>query len=742
MDQDKIAISIRTRSNVPADFVQQWESRGVFFEKINQSPLHLGGIYKAYTPVDLLAALQKDENILSIEYAGQEDRHKCLNKSAALIQADQCWVQYDSNLNPITGKGITIGVADDPPDIFHPLFFRADGDTLDWTDVNQNGQFDGGTDGIDLDDNGTIDADEILHYINAPVLDYWELFEKTQDAYEPQYDWLFIDSNSNGIRDYGTSAGFTETDPAYGEPLFICIDSNKNNRLNSDEPLVQLSSSKIKAIREYMGLDENFNPVYRILERGVDLIELNTINSHGTAVGGILAGGWPGVNALTGIAPDADLVYGTLEYLAEADVNLVTYEQGWYSQEYLDGSSHEEIMMDSLAARGVIPVIPSGNMNLADVHMEADIPPNNSISFSVTWPIIQDNNGTPFFLSFLFTDQDSLFDFSLLSPDGQYFKLDATSEITPSMLFNIWTTHQQSERGTGRYDIVLYRLNRVGSDWTITIKNPSNTTRHLDGYAYDPRFGWEHGAFFNAYATKNATVTLPATADSAVTVGSFNIRTTNQPAGELSTFSGIGPRIDGMECVDITAPGKLIFTPDVNTRYPQFSGGYRSVEGTSFSGPHAAGAIALMLQIDSTLSVVQIRSLLAQGALQDELTGSTPNNAWGSGKLQIFNTLKAMPQTISGIKTGKTPKTTRLVQNYPNPFNNNTTIAYQLEKPSRVNIEIYNITGQRIDHLFSGTQTAGNYELIWQAAAHPSGIYFIRLATNSNTLIKKCTLLR
>jgi len=71
-------------------------------------------------------------------------------------------------------------------------------------------------------------------------------------------------------------------------------------------------------------------------------------------------------------------------------------------------------------------------------------------------------------------------------------------------------------------------------------------------------------------------------------------------------------------------------------------------------------------------------------------------------------------------------------QNYPNPFNSNTTIEYFISRDVGVNINVYNILGQKVKTLLSGIQTAGRYSLVWdrtndhgQIVAY--GVYFYQL---------------
>jgi hypothetical protein len=88
------------------------------------------------------------------------------------------------------------------------------------------------------------------------------------------------------------------------------------------------------------------------------------------------------------------------------------------------------------------------------------------------------------------------------------------------------------------------------------------------------------------------------------------------------------------------------------------------------------------------------------------------------------------------------PKEFKLVQNYPNPFNPSTNIRYQLPKSSQVNIDIYNILGQKVISLLSEKQEPGYYQLEWDGLNQSnqfvsSGIYFLQLRTkNFNRTIK------
>ena len=95
-----------------------------------------------------------------------------------------------------------------------------------------------------------------------------------------------------------------------------------------------------------------------------------------------------------------------------------------------------------------------------------------------------------------------------------------------------------------------------------------------------------------------------------------------------------------------------------------------------------------------------------------------------------------------------TPKNFELSQNYPNPFNPSTKINYNLPFDSKVTLEVYNITGERISQLVNEEKSAGYYSVEFNSTNLSSGIYFYRIiaadkATGNNfSTIKKMILLK
>ena len=89
----------------------------------------------------------------------------------------------------------------------------------------------------------------------------------------------------------------------------------------------------------------------------------------------------------------------------------------------------------------------------------------------------------------------------------------------------------------------------------------------------------------------------------------------------------------------------------------------------------------------------------------------------------------------------------RLHSNHPNPFNPSTNISYELEKPGKVEVIIYDVTGKEITTLVSAHQTAGSYQIQWQGdnaqgIKAAAGMYFYQLSVDGAADVKKMLLIK
>ncbi|MBZ0203486.1 MAG: T9SS type A sorting domain-containing protein [Ignavibacteria bacterium] len=103
----------------------------------------------------------------------------------------------------------------------------------------------------------------------------------------------------------------------------------------------------------------------------------------------------------------------------------------------------------------------------------------------------------------------------------------------------------------------------------------------------------------------------------------------------------------------------------------------------------------------------------------------------------IFN---VTPKT--GAITNNTPFTYGLSQNYPNPFNPSTVISYSIPTDGFVSLNVFNSTGQLVKELMNANQSAGSYNVEFNAVHLSSGIYYYMLNSNGYTDTKKMILIK
>lgn len=83
------------------------------------------------------------------------------------------------------------------------------------------------------------------------------------------------------------------------------------------------------------------------------------------------------------------------------------------------------------------------------------------------------------------------------------------------------------------------------------------------------------------------------------------------------------------------------------------------------------------------------------------------------------------------------------LSNYPNPFNPETTIVFNLPEEGKVQLDIYNIKGQKVDQLEIMSCEVGVNEVIWNAEGFASGVYLYQLKVDGKAIAsRKCLLLK
>ncbi|GAB6976763.1 S8 family serine peptidase [Prevotella falsenii] len=270
---------------------------------------------------------------------------------------------------------------------------------------------------------------------------------------------------------------------------------------------------------------------------------------------------------------------------------------------------------------------------------------------------------------------------------------------------------------------------------------------YFDDYAQE---GWTKGS-------RNGSISDMACANNVISVGSYNVRNhwpsldgyvygynkkgenDDFPVGEVSRFSSFGTLADGRNLPDICAPGASVIS-SVNTycvTNPNM--GYTSAAlqakleqggkayywhqslGTSMATPVVAGAIALWLEADPTLTYKDVVRIIKQTAVKDDYVKNTGDPVqWGAGKFDAYAGLKQVllekgTDGIQGVKTEQkqTPVLTMTGSRSFNAF---------LAKAKQMNVRAYTLSGQLVH-----SQVAQGNEININASSWEKGIYLIQV---------------
>jgi subtilisin family serine protease len=661
-----LGASLRFERPPGASQIARLSEAGVVFERGEDGRLRqLGLVYPARLRPGALDALRAEAGLGRVEALWQPGTRVSLEITSELVGADS------ARRRPplaVDGQGTAVALIDTGVDVLHPALFYADGGLYEWLDVNDNGAFDPGVDAVDLDGDGEADHNEILRVVDASVVGGGADGElgNADGILQTERDWLYADMNNDRLRNVGEEAGFNEASPAYGEPIFVVDDADRDGVLGGREKLVRLSTSKIAT---YVTSEQRF-------VRGENLIAAGSGGDpaalHGTGTAGIIAAGQPPYHQRVGIAPAAQLnVYGLgsvlmetaelpLSHLEQAvadGVDVVLHEWTNAFTQPLDGSTNFEAAMAAARQEGLVQVNPVGNLNLAGKHTARPIDAGRTLrlAFEVSEGFTSDDQQQPYqsvFGSLQWRTGDDL-DVSLHWPGGDEFVVEADDDISEHGGVRIATSRETTPRGT---TVLRFYLESIDDDqplevgqWAFEVSG-AEQAGVVYGRITDAYSNWREGVGWSEPTSDQSTIAFPSTADAAIGVAAFAGRQATPidggaQIGELRRFSGRGPRIDGEAVVDIAAPDDPLVPLGATPRLLEAGWGrswFTPFGGTSGAAPHVAGAAALLRHSDPSLEPAQIEARIIGSARASQLSpapAELPDPGWGHGKLDVYGAL-------------------------------------------------------------------------------------------------------
>jgi hypothetical protein len=97
--------------------------------------------------------------------------------------------------------------------------------------------------------------------------------------------------------------------------------------------------------------------------------------------------------------------------------------------------------------------------------------------------------------------------------------------------------------------------------------------------------------------------------------------------------------------------------------------------------------------------------------------------------------------TEKGEDSGAPQNPSFRVSAYPNPSRGKVSFSYRLSRTGPVVLEVFNVTGQRVERLEFGPQAVGNHEFRWERKGTSPGIYFYSLRAGGQRAIHKVLIL-
>lgn len=526
---------------------------------------------------------------------------------------------------------------------------------------------------------------------------------------------------------------------------------------------------------------------------------------HGTHVAGIAAGNGRGgvagldANRYVGIAPDAslcivkadfsdpagasaaDIIDGVAYVFAKAAAlgmpAVVNLSLGSQEGPH-DGTHPVDEMLEAMTGPGRIIVAAAGNEGADPIHARVDVPVGGMSELTFRVPDYTANSGSEndYLLVSAWHERADSISVTIVTPGGTTLGplLTGSAEFETAEGHVSLCLGDCTAPGVPTAEISIRLHDAVASappqsgTWKLRCTRVSaGGSGRLDGYVADQILGefapwtvWQQGA------VTYGTILSPASSDSVIAAGAHTTKpcwpsidgTTScvgspGTTGQLAFFSSRGPRRDGVQKPDLTAPGNAVVSTrsaaaffDTWETVP--GGAHVAMIGTSMATPVVSGAVALLLARSGWASAgpTRVRDHLRSTARADGFTGTVPNDSWGYGKLDILSVLSMTPTAVEAVNSPPAARFT-LSNAAPNPFNPRTSVMLDLARAGWVSVRVHDVAGRRVRTLVADRLPAGRRTVAWdgrddRGGAVASGVYYVVVSVDAEHVTRKVTLLK
>lgn len=273
---------------------------------------------------------------------------------------------------------------------------------------------------------------------------------------------------------------------------------------------------------------------------------------------------------------------------------------------------------------------------------------------------------------------------------------------------------------------------------------------HFDAYDLEA-YGWSDGSC-------NGSISDMACGDNILVVGSYNSRDSwgsldggiygyqGAFAGnDVTSFTSFGTLIDGRNLPHVCAPGAAVvsssssyYASSANLQPNALQAKYAESNrtniwhqslGTSMATPVVAGAIALWLEADPTLTIDDVKDIIATTSQVDaDVLGTSGNPLqWGAGKFDAYAGLKEVIRRASTGLESVPERLNRLLIASPDARHFNLFLG----GATHIDAVVYNTVGQVVM-----TAESSNDELHLDASSLSAGVYVVRVnGTHAQSIV-------
>ena len=117
-----------------------------------------------------------------------------------------------------------------------------------------------------------------------------------------------------------------------------------------------------------------------------------------------------------------------------------------------------------------------------------------------------------------------------------------------------------------------------------------------------------------------------------------------------------------------------------------------------------------------------------------------PDGAEAASEAQSLTVVRGT--SVSSEALGEIPREHYLAANYPNPFNPQTTLVFGLKEPADVQIELFDLTGRRVQTLVSEHLAPGNHTRSVGLGELPTGLYLYRMRAGDRVFTRTLHLVK